>query len=410
MPTPVFVCGAECGVTGGGTTFAMAGTSANGHWQTMDTGWTVDSSFFAPGGSTRSYKIATTTTAKQLARTFAAASNFAVARFKIMWTTLPSTATLVAWFDGGTSICGLRYNGGNLEMYQKSTGTTQIGPAVVTGRWYTVEMKWDTSANPWLGSWQVDGVPYGNVSAAAVAATRTGFIVGNDLSATQTMYVDDMIVSQTLADYPIGDGVVLGLNPISDGLHSFTAGDFKYDSSGGTNVLTTATDVYTHIDDTIDNTTDSIFQAVIRTTGYVEVRFKSLPWQLPDGRGIKAINGIAVVGGFHASASTACTCSLRIEDGATESAVFALLSPGATSIVNFYKMYATSPAASVPWQRGTLNGLLARFGYSSDVTPFPACDSLVIEADVAPTRLQHELVRQMMSTSPQPQASLVQVL
>lgn len=383
MPTPIFICGAECGVGVGGTANAMAGVSGNGHWQTMDTGWTVDSTFFAPGGSKRSYKIVAAAASKQLARTFAVASNFGVVRFKVMWTTLPSTATLIAWFDGGTSLPGIRYNGGNLELYQKATGSNAVGPAVVAGRWYTVEMKWDTSANPWLGSWQVDGVPYGNVSAASAAATRTGLLFGNDLSATQTMYVDDIVCSQTLADYPFGDGVVLGLSPVSDGLHSFTANDFKYNNT--TAFAQTVTDVSTYVDETIDNVTDYITQAVIRSTGYVEVRFAGLPFLLPNGKSIAGINGLALVGGFHATTTSACTCSLRVVDGTTETAVFALLSPGLTTIVSYYKCYATSPTLSQPWTRLTVNGLLARFGFSTDVTPFPSCDALMLEVDCIPS-------------------------
>lgn len=381
MPTPIFCCGAECGLN----TPTQAGTgNFNSHWSAIDSpNVTVDTTIFAPGG-TRSWKTTCSGNTRQLANNWASASAIGVMRFKVLFTQVPAVTTLIAWLDSSTSLFGLRYNtaNGSMELYSKATGATAVGPPVVLNRWYLIDIKVNATANPWTSAWQVDGVPYGSISPANAAGTFTGHLFGNDISSTfNAIYYDDIVISNTEADYPFGNGYVLATRPNRDGSHSFTANDFKYNNTTG--FSQTATDVYTYLDDLLDNTTDFIAQAVIRTTGYVEVGFAPLPQILINGCDF-TVNGIEVVASFHASAGQAENFGMRLEDQGTEVILFSM-DLASASLTNYRKHYAKSFATNNPWTPAQVSGIMARFGYSSDASPQPFVDAIVIEADLKPT-------------------------
>lgn len=381
MPTPVFCCGAECGLIATAHTAAGA-NSSDSHWDGFDANIAVDATVFAPGGSSMSWKFNPSAAARLLESKFPSLQNVVVVRFKVMYTTAPNAAGLIAWLDNSTSLIGIRYNTANssFELYDKTSGNNAVGPVVSLNRWYTIEYVVNATTNPWTASWQVDGIPYGSISPARAGLGQDGVCFGNNISATYTCYFDDILVSNTAADYPLGTGVILPMRPNRDGVHSFTAGDFKYNNS--TNVATNATDVYTYLDDLLDNTTDFIAQAVIRTTGYVEVGFAPLPQILSNGRRY-TINGLEIVADFHASAGQTENFGMRITDQGTEATVFSL-NLGSASSTNYRKFYVTSPTTGRPWNPAQLSGMMARFGFSSDASPIPFVDAVVLEVDLKP--------------------------
>ena len=378
MSTLVFCCGAECGVAAANTTPPSGVTR---HWATV-TGATVDTTTVRSPGS-RSYKIAPVAAAAGLAHTISGSPTVVVSRVYFQWSSLPGANARVLVSQTGSGVyAGVYFKQSALAfMLGTDDGVTitQVGTEtvpVVANVWYMVELRLNVAPNnAWLADWAIDSVARTQQTIVRVTDLIADVEVGClNIASTQTAFIDDIACSVTSADYPLGPGTVVGLAPNADGTHSFTLNDFLYNAAGGS-IATTATDVNTYLDDTIDNTTDFINQAVIRTAGYVEVLFADLP------SGASRINGVEVVYGYHSATTTANTAHLQLNDNGTISSVSGLIDWSETSLVSPSKQFATAPSTGVAWTEALVNGLRARFGYSTDATPDAYLDAVRLEVD-----------------------------
>lgn len=396
MTTPVFVCGAECGVTAIGT----AALSTNGrHVSTLGATTTIQNG----GGKTRgswslfSWKFnpsnATTDTWAHLFPAAIASPSTTVVRFAIMFDVLPNAIHTICSNQGGLN--GIRYNptGTKLEAWAGSATATFAGSFVPsTGVWYVIDVKMvrDTTHTT---DWQVDGVAQTQASKGTqTAATTTGINFGHNgtgsggsLASTHTFYIDDIVVSGTSANYPFGDGHTYGIYPDGDGTHSFTNNDFAAPTAANAK-LNTATDIWTALKQGTGGGTDGVglnstigefvSQIVIRTTGYTEYTFAALGSSAP-------IHGLELISAHHGSTTGAHTQSLRLEDGATENVILALVDASDVTISYNSKCYAVAPSTSGAWSKTLVDALKARWGYSGDVTGNPIFDGIVLEVDVS---------------------------
>lgn len=385
MSTPIFICGAECGVNAVGA----APTGNLKHWSTFGATVAVDTVNVPDFWSTRSYKFNPSAnnsdTLAHLFGTAIASPAVMVVRFRIMFTVLPNSVHSIVSDAGG--LCGIRYNtsGTKLEAWAGSATTTVAGSFVPTvGVWYRIDARF-TRGTTHSVDWQVDGSAQTQASKASQSAsTITGVTFGHQsagqagsTNTTATFNIDDICTSGTTGDYPLGVGQVVGLQPAADGTHSFTANDFKYNATGAA-IATNATDVYTHLTGPLDNISDFVSQVVIRTTGYLEVAFGTTP-------ALSAVNGINVVSSHHAEGTPGQSVSLRLEDGATENAILAGVDFSETSIIYNEKVYATAPSSGSAWTKTKVDALKVRWGYSGDVSPNPDLDGLCIEVDLVTT-------------------------
>ena len=176
-------------------------------------------------------------------------------------------------------------------------------------------------------------------------------------------------------------GVVEGIHPNEDGTHSFTAGDFRYNAAGS-NILTSATDVNTYVDDAaLTDVSDFIAQRVIRSTGYVEVGFGTAPFS-------HAAQAVAIVSSWHASATGANTVGLKMNDGGSlqdmlDEAGDGLADYSQTSVV-FSEKILTAPPSGGTWTKAKLDAVLLRMGYATDVIGEPFWDGVMLEVAYAP--------------------------
>lgn len=407
MATPIFVCGAECGVAGVNATI-IAGPKV--HWSTFGATVTVQSAGSALTAGTwslRSYKFnpaaATTDTLAHLHQTAIASPATMVVRFKIMFTTLPNAIrTIVS--DSGAGLCGIRYNntGTKLEAWAGAATATFAGSFVpVVGRWYTIEVKMvrDTTHTT---DWYVDGVAQTQASKGSQSAgTITGVTFGSNATgsggnaaATATYYVDDICCSATAADFGNLGGVggkrakVVGLFPSADGTHVFTHGagsppatsDFGFEAAGSL-FDDDNTTVYTHVDDLLNNNTDMIRGAGTGAgnAGYCEVQLADTPAD------VASINGVEVVVGYAASASTGTNAGIDVQlndNGTADNVLGGIdVSNGANTLTTVSKAYAQSPNLAAAWTKTRLDALRLRFGYQSDITPVPYWHAFCVEAD-----------------------------
>lgn len=373
--TPTYICGAECGVgigTAGTHLPVTSGSKAIAFSTTV---------YRSPGARSFRFNPAAGQTCYGSIDTLLTAGYYYVVRAYIRFDTLPnSTITLIPFGVFLGNYCGLAWDNATGQIRGWATGPifSAGGVAPTVGRWYLVDMKIDAHANPWTIDVSIDGVALGQVTKATAASTFNSIIFGNTTAAIADYFLDDIVVTQTLADFPLGPGHVEPKSPNADGTHSFTAGDFRYGDAGA-NVATSATDVNTYLDEVPVGSgtlaSDSIEQIVARTTAYIEVKFPTTTTRIP--RGLEVLTAHHESGtGNHGQ-----THKLRDNNGATEDVFYVIANAaGSTSQRFARKCYATIPGGGA-WTNTAFNNLVYRFGFSGDVNPIPKSDGVLLEVE-----------------------------
>jgi len=381
MATPVFCCGAECGVNGAHMTLTGTGS--------------ISTSIVRSGSrSFRTNPTAATVSTYQNSTAFAS-SNVLVFRVYVYFASLPTVTTAITSGGGGTA-AGAYYNSSDGKIYAGSGTTTKVlgatGVAVTTGVWYRLDVRLNQTNNPWLIDVSVDGVACCQCSNALAAVEGTIVIldVVNNVNVTADIYYDDLIVSQTSDDYPFGAGYINHFVPTADGTHNVAgANDFEI-GTGGTDINNATTTAYQLVDDVplqsgAIGTTDFInMVAPPNATNYVECIFGpapgiSTPTTAP--RAVEVISGDAQAG------TGAGNMEVRLNDNGTTDAVISRTGTAGTTTIKYArKHYAAGPAGA--WViggggNGDFTDLRVQFGSPGtlDVNPDQYFTGIMIEAE-----------------------------
>ena len=295
------------------------------------------------------------------------------ARFAIYLDSLPlvSAAQLATVNVSAGSAANLRYNAtsSKLELAFGSSTAAVASTTAAAATWYVIDLKVDVSANPRTATWRVGGVNQTSASAAETAGSVSSLTLGSGTTADVfTTHFDDVVTASSASAYPIGSGQVLALSPnASPTSGNSGATNFQNDASGAIDA-----NIYNRLDDVpLSSTTDFVKQVTSSSTSYVQVDFADTT--------STCINGVRAMVALHAASTSANASQTRIYDGSSLTTVYNG-SVGSTSLV--YKSAMVTPAAST-WTSTALNGLVARIGYSNDVSPVPYWDALQLEYDVS---------------------------
>jgi len=214
-----------------------------------------------------------------------------------------------------------------------------------------------------------------NAAGTNTAATVDTFVLeadagGNNLTTAPNHDFDDWAISQTSADFPLASFEVLGAPITAVGTHSFTAGDFKKSSTGsttGNNVDQPETAGSDGLSNTLideipwsSSDTDWVWQAVIRSTGYLEYTKNAIsgsdPW------GVMLAVQVKLATGTNASSVIA-----KLSLSGTDSAL--INTTHAASATRAFKagFSATKPGGGA-WTVTDFNNTTLRWGYATDVT------------------------------------------
>ncbi len=387
MATGTFCCGGGCGVTAANTLLG-----GRRHWDTTSGSGvaptTVATPFWwAPGGP-QCYQFAETGSGFFFERNFDASPTGAVLRFAIGLTggAYPSSTTdLVTVRVSGLLDVIVRFNLSDKTLRVHHGGAPEaVGPVMQLDTRYAVDLSVDVSNNPNVVQWRVNGAAQTTVQLAQAASTLTVFRYGVQSSVSITVNMGDLFVTQTLGDYPIGDGKVQAYFASGDGTHVYSAGtDFKYNNA--TPVPTPSsvlTDSYAYIDDGgINNINDFMACSGASNTEYLE-------WfcQAPNA-GELAPLGVEVVSGHHASGGGGNKMTLRLNDGGTLVDVWTDIDVSSSTLISISKHFATAPSGGA-WTLAKVAGLRVRFN-SSYGTPqegnVPFIDALAFEVAFPPT-------------------------
>ncbi len=372
----VFCCGAECGiVTAGGNATAPHWTSVAG---------TVTATAEARRNGAFGYDFATAAASNKLQKTIS--SVIATTRFAIKFKSLPATKTHIATLATAGSANFLTYlnttNTLSVAQLSAASDAQPGGPQIVVGQWYVIDFRANTSVNPWKIDWAVNGVAQAQKTSSIAAAPLTFFAVGGcvDTGAgtpTYHLFVDDVVISTASADYPIGDGKVLGYVPNADGVHNAALAFQDNNAVQLNNATTTAWSRTNNVP--LTALTPNIQQVVSGIGAYMEVK---LAPNVTDGVAPRTLE--AVTSFTDISATTANSFVIYLNDNATLSTLFSG-SVGATTICFGAAHFKTAPSTGLAWTFAGFNALKARFGYSSDVVPVPAITGLMLEAEWPPS-------------------------
>ena len=377
--TLTFCCGFECG-------------QLTAHW--ADIGSVASFSTGTVRTGARSMRV-NPSSADAFLRPLAGALTIAtvsVIRFYVRFATLPNADTFIAWRGTGAGIIGVRFKQSDSKLYcgeSNSSLNGASGIAVTTGVWYRIDLKADGTAGAKVVDAQVDGVALGQRTGTSASSPGTSWNIGSSATVSGDWFYDDVAISDTSADYPIGAGHVDHFVPVSDGAHSTgTAGNFIVGAAGA-NITDASTTSYQLIDevpldDATPDTDDYINLAANTgaTANYVEhvigpASGVSTPTLGP--RGIEVIYA-------YAAASTGTGAHIfKINDNGTEDNVQSFNAAGSTSNRYARKHYTDPPSAASVWTTasgdGNFNNLRTRFGYSNDGNPDQYLTCVMVEAE-----------------------------
>lgn len=330
------------------------------------TGTTADSTVARAG--TYSLKVTDAVgTANNVSLAFGAPAT-AVVRVYVRLAALPAADVnellVLDALAGNDLRLGYQASSQRLTLRFANAAPTIASSTVAAGTWYQLDLRITASTDPRTASWQIDGVAQTavtNVAGAAstIGALRLGSTVGAD---TFTANYDDVLISATSGDYPIGAGTVVGLRPDGMGTN-VNATSFREDDGTAIDAATS-----TRLDDSpMTSLTDYVRQQTIGANDYVELTFADTS--------TSCVVGVSALLAYHAAGSAANTGKTSVFDGTTERIVL----NGAMSVTALTYASVIVAPASAPWTPGAVNGLRARIGYSSDVTPNPYWDGLLLE-------------------------------
>lgn len=365
MTTPIYITGFESWpdtptVNGSGLCTQIAGSP------------TVVTSHSNTGA--RSLQINPSSATEYIRLSIAASNRVLVGRVYIKFVTLPTDRRVVDIYPGFTSArIGPDTNGKwAAQIGGGTTVTDTVGPSA--GTWYRVDFKVDTSNNPVTLDWKIDGTTKTQASASVAAADIQTLYLGQQAASTCEYYLDDLVLSYTSGDYPIGAGGTQALAPASDGTHN--AGTNIMEDNAGNDINGTTVTAYNKINSVPPNSTAYILQNGNGTANYAEVLFGNIS---------ATHNGIIGAQAILAYTSATTTgnnggCIVSKDDFSTSTTVWgaagalADYSDGATN--NLY--YKSAIVAGVT-DDTTVNALEARVGYSGDAAPDPYWIDLLIE-------------------------------
>src|SRR6185369_6919399 len=298
--TPVFCCGFECGQI-----------AASSHWSAFSGSPAISTTTVRNGA--RSLRLNPAAATIQ-ARTTLTSSNSWVFRGYLRFASLPTADCTMVVLGSVAGIMSFQIADG--KLYSARGGViSATGVLMELNRWYRIDMYNDGTAGTVKA--QIDGNDLGDVTAGGTgSATVVG--LGPNSSNTFDAFFDDIIVSNTLADYPIGTGYVNHFVPTSDGTHNVAGtGDFQRTLTG-TDILNATTTAFQLVDDVPLESGASVdwinMVAPPNATDYVECVFGAASGITTP---IRAPRAVEVIAGIHQAGATAGNMEIRVNDNGT---------------------------------------------------------------------------------------------
>jgi hypothetical protein len=373
----VFACGCECG---------LFGTTV--HWEVFAGTPTFETTIVRTGLRA----IRCNATNEYVATAFGAGTRL-IGRVYLYFVVLPDVDSMILGHNA-VNAPNVLFKVADSKLYARvgaTAGASGIG--VIAGRWCRVDFDFHTeTGGADFCDVQVDGFACGQATATGASGASTHFFMGLLPAPTGDVVFDDIVLSTTATDYPLGPGSVKPFVPVGDGTHNIAGtGDFQKTLTA-VDILNTTTDAYTLVDNVplAATMTDWINMVLPpNATDYVECIFGPGPgilWPSVPPRAVDLICGINQAG------TGLGNMEIRLNDNGTMDTVYTATGVAgvavATGQVFKRKHYAAGPAG--PWVlggggNGDISDLRIRFGSPGavDVNPDQYFGCALIEAEFA---------------------------
>lgn len=291
----------------------------------------------------------------------------------VMWHAWPSVQleffTLVpssgngSWFylNNTTHKISAQVYGGTAQTYNT---------ALSLDTWYRLDFRLTVSGNPHTIDWAVDGNAQTQATYGQAGATISSWVYGNyNTSGSVDVIYDDVVLSYTTGDYPIGAHAVIGLSPNAAGTSNPTPSVTNIQDNSSTTVNDSTNPANVELDEVpFGTTTDFIKQIGGTSSIYAAVGFADTAQT--------SILGVMAYEAYHsASGSPANSASARVYDGTTETAIYT----GDMSESSVFYKSVIMPNPSGGWTMALVNGIQGRVGFATDYAPVPYWDTLMLE-------------------------------
>lgn len=322
-------------------------------------------------------------------------SQVRVTRFYFYVTAYPSSRAPFMEFGGATNNAKFYFDSTGVEMRYSNTGTTQLfqvgGVTTVfaLNTWYCIDIRVDYSISPKTVQVQVNGVP--QVSSLSGTTTFTGLAetasnltyctIGTGDAATYNVFYDDIQMSNTLADYPLGpsNGYTILTPTALDAANASV--DFSYTTGGTTLAVTTANQAtaLSTIQDTrpFTDVASYLSQTTAAATAYLTTTFGN------PSAGVSARHVVLFVNSTSSTTSASANSAKGIAGGTT-TIVYNGTTIASTSII-VKGGTLTVPAGG--WTNSNLQAMTAQWGLASTITAVPRADMMWLEYDIVSTIL-----------------------
>jgi hypothetical protein len=363
MPTPYFLTGFEQGVlsiNGGGICAAITGSPA------------IQSSVKRTGSYALQYLVSGSAATSYVSYNVTASPTVFVGKIYFRWNTALSTATRILRFLVVAGSSGAIYfDPSDATIYPYISTAGSKSAALAQNTWYEIDWKFDVSTGTSTLDVQLNKVAITQKTYSQTATSVNGLYVGMSTSATGEIYFDDMYLSVTSGDYPIGGSTnrfeAAILKPNADGTHN--AGTNVIEANDGTDIGTTT--AYDKINSIPPSNTTYIKQVATGTGNYFEVTLEDMP----AGK-----TPIGVLGGLAYMSSG--TLTNQFATGVMDGATFRDIYGNPTTRADYSEsslFYKTAIISLASMNESSVNAMKIRGGYSNDISPVPYCVDVWVE-------------------------------
>lgn len=392
MATIILIAGAEQGTDNGLLTGNTGSKIVDFNAGTVGTNLQVLAAAAHGSGSSYGYRISGSNNNIRWASDSLGTIATVVSGFWWRPSTDPSgTKQFFVHYVNGVSEAGLRYNptSNKIESYGAdfTSGTGSESGTTNPNDWRWIDIRYNASANPHTMSWSVDGVAQTTCSAPNGATTISGILFGDSSSGVGTgaSDYDDLVVSATSGDYPLGTHVVKAVTVDSAGTVTLsgTTGNFQtFSGATPTKTAWNATTARDAVDELPPNTTsaqDGWCQITTAASDYVEMPMTTFTLGgdvIVAARMYAAVWSQDATGGF---------LGLRSYNGTTETNLFgANISISGNNTTNLPWVAEMLTLADINTQT-ELDALAIRGGFSSDAAPDMGLHAVYVEIALIPS-------------------------
>ncbi len=279
----------------------------------------------------------------------------------------------------GTTAFSMNFSGSEGHIYAMVAGAQLGGTySITTGTWYRIDVRVQGGAT---GTFDVninDTVLLSGATGTFSATPLASIELGTSNPGTFDLSFDDVAVSATSADFPLGPGYGQGIKPKFPGLTLHSSGTFVRDATA---TVITADD-YTRLDDDpMGQTTDYIRQTGGSSTqpgGSVGVNFGTQ--ETPAN----AANGVRAIAQYTAAGTQANNSRIWAAAQGVNTYLHGSASTQPT-IGSTSQCFSTVQVANggLSWTDARVDGVQIFFGSGggTDVNPIPAYHAFMLEVD-----------------------------